>query len=86
MRAMCFESLNEFIGRELEYAGSRCRVIEVLRTARGDYLVLQDQQQRDIQADRHGEAHRRVPRTHTIAVEVRGQPNPELEALWRNQS
>ncbi len=61
------ESLHNLIGHEVEFAGSLCQIIEILED--GPALILQQRQHlTTIQADQHGEAHRRVPATITIQV------------------
>jgi hypothetical protein len=61
------ERLHNLIGHEVEFAGSLCQIIEILED--GPALILQQRQHlTTIQADQHGEAHRRVPTTITIQV------------------
>ncbi len=62
------ERLRGFIGREVQYNGKVCRIIEILEDD-GLSLILQHTEQlTHIQPDQHGEAHRRVPTTITIPV------------------
>ncbi|MDZ4261805.1 MAG: hypothetical protein U1B30_05675 [Pseudomonadota bacterium] len=59
--------LRNLIGHEVEFAGAACQIIEILED--GPALILQQRHQlTTIQADQHGEAHRRVPSTITIQV------------------
>lgn len=80
--------LNKLIGKELSYANRRCRVVEYLQDKSEVSLVLQDLTRHEIQANRHGDAHRRVPETHTVPWTVRNEagesaPNPALRELWQ---
>lgn len=55
------------IGSPVHYEGTRCEVIEVLED--GPALILQyADEHMVIQADQHGEAHRRVPTTLTVPI------------------
>ncbi len=59
--------LQEFLGRELIYSGTACRVIEILEE--DPALVLEDRgDSRIIQANQYGEARRRAPRTFTVPL------------------
>ncbi len=61
------DRLRELIGTEVHYNNMACRIIEVLDD--GPALVLQyNDPTPHIQADQHGEAHRKVPTTTTIEV------------------
>ncbi len=62
------EQLRGMIGLRVIHLGSHCQVVEVLED--GPALVLLDLEESHstIQADQHGEAHRRVPVTYTIPV------------------
>lgn len=61
------DKLRNLIGHELEFDGAACQVIEILED--GPALILQQHHQHStIQADQHGEAHRRVPGTITVQV------------------
>ena len=67
--AELIKDLRDLIGLPVEYQGIRCEVIEVLEDKPS--LVLQDcDNHNTIQADQHGEAHRRVPVTRTVQVPV----------------
>jgi len=55
------------IGLQVRYHDVYCRVVEVLED--GPAIILEDMEQHiSIQADQHGEAHRRVPQTYTITI------------------
>lgn len=61
------KQLRGMIGQSVQYQGLTYQVIEVLE--QGTELVLQEHQHGTvIQADQHGDAHRRVPKTVTIPV------------------
>ncbi len=62
-----FEKLRSMIGLQVKYRGVFCEIVEVLEEDLS--LVLNDLEYHvSIQADQHGEAHRRVPRTYTIPI------------------
>ena len=61
------EQLRDLIGLKVKHQGSQWEIIEVLED--GPSLVLRDCEMHTvIQADQHGEAHRRVPSTTTIPL------------------
>lgn len=61
------DRLRNLIGHEVIFAGIPCQIIEILED--GPSLILQHHHQlTTIQADQHGEAHRKVPTTITIPV------------------
>lgn len=61
------DKLRGLIGHEVEFAGIPCQIIEIIED--GPALILQHRHHlTTIQADQHGEAHRRVPTTITIQV------------------
>jgi len=61
------EYLRELIGLKVRHQGSQWEIIEILED--GPALVLRDCEMHTvIQADQHGEAHRRVPSTTTIPL------------------
>lgn len=61
------EQIRDMIGLQVKYHDVYCRVVEVLED--GPSIVLEDMEKHiGIQADQHGEAHRRVPKTYTITV------------------
>lgn len=71
------DDLRDLIGRYADFHGTRCEIIEVLED--GPALVLQDcGDQTSIQADQHGEAHRRVPQTQTVTVPIDAEENYDL--------
>ncbi len=57
--------LQNYIGEEITYNGTRCQLIEVLED--GPALVLMCvEHHTTIQSDQHGGAHRRVQETFTV--------------------
>ena len=59
--------LRSLIGVQVQYRGTLCQVIEILED--DPALILQELAQHPaIQADQHGEAHRRVQPTITVPV------------------
>lgn len=73
------QSLRRHIGRTVRHMGMACRVVEVLDD--GPALVLQGADA-VIQANRFGDAHRRVPHTYTVPVrDAHGDPHPDFLAL-----
>ena len=62
------EQIRGMIGLQVKYHDTFCRVVEILDD--GPAIILEDMesQRNSIQADQHGEAHRRVPQTYTITV------------------
>ncbi|QKT04854.1 hypothetical protein HUS23_14055 [Ectothiorhodospiraceae bacterium 2226] len=81
---MTFDDLNParlriLIGRRVRHQGQDCQIIEVLDD--GPTLILQGDDA-VIQANRFGEAHRRVPHTYTVPVcDEHGAPHAEFLAL-----
>ncbi len=72
--------LRNLIGRWVLYHGVRYEIIEVLEE--GASLVLEDcEDHKTIQADQHGEAHRRVPQTVTLAVSFKQDGDVDLPAI-----
>lgn len=64
---MKIEQLHSLIGTHARYQGALYEVIEILDD--GPSVVLQDcEHHTTIQADQHGEAHRRVPETLTLHI------------------
>ncbi|MDA1107046.1 MAG: hypothetical protein O2845_01415 [Proteobacteria bacterium] len=75
------EQLRAFIGRRVRHHDIECQIIEILED--GPALVLQDCEQHTvIQADQHGEAHRRV--APTFIVPVAGDEAGELNPAFVN--
>jgi len=75
-------TLRTFIGKQVEYAGSPCEIIEVLEDIPA--VVLQSlEPHHHIQINGMGQAHRRAPRTYTLAVHDpdRQRLSAEFEAL-----
>lgn len=66
MNELLLLELRELIGREAVLDGVHCQVIEILE--RGPCVVVCEIRHTEIQPDQFGEAHRRVPRTHTVPL------------------
>lgn len=63
------DKLRQYLGKNVSYQGTIYEVMEILEETPA--LVLQDcEHHTTIQADQHGEAHRRVPQTRTITIPV----------------
>jgi hypothetical protein len=63
------DALRHYLGRNVTYQGSIYEIIEVLDEP--PTLILQDSEEHTtIQADQHGEAHRRVPQTRTVPIPI----------------
>ncbi|MDH5299993.1 MAG: hypothetical protein OEW58_01360 [Gammaproteobacteria bacterium] len=62
-----FDNLRDMIGMQVRYRGVCCQIVEVIEE---DFsLVLADLESHlGIQADQHGEAHRKVPKTYTVHI------------------
>ncbi len=74
------QSLRQLIGRQARYHGVKYEIIEVLEDE--PMLVLEDcEDHKTIQADQHGEAHRRVPQTLTLHVPFLPDGEADLEAI-----
>lgn len=77
---LTLDELHRMIGSRVRYDGSVYEIIEVLDDEHG--LVLQDvAQHTTIQADQHGEAHRRVPQTLTVHIPHSDDGKLDLSAL-----
>jgi hypothetical protein len=64
---LSLEQLRCLIGVKVEHNGTCCEIIEILED--GPTLILQECELHPvIQADQHGEAHRRVPSTQTVPI------------------
>lgn len=62
-----FDNLRDMIGLKVSYKGVACQVVEVIEEDLA--VVLADMESHiGIQADQHGEAHRKVPKTYTIDI------------------
>jgi len=60
-------TLRNLIGQEVHYEGRLCMIIEIVEDIPA--VILQHHEpSTTIQADQHGEAHRKVPRTVTLPV------------------
>lgn len=81
--AITLERLRACIGREVVLAGERYRIVEVLNDASLALVLSSESTTPVIQANQHGEATRRVPRTRTLPVfsVEDGQPHPEFLKL-----
>lgn len=71
--------LRKLIGGRARYHDEIYEIIEVLED--GPALVLQNYDHKTIQADQHGEAHRRVPETVTLTLPLTGDGAVDLAAL-----
>jgi len=68
-KADILNTLRQHIGSYARHQGTVYEVIEILEDSPA--LVLQDcEDHTTIQADQHGEAHRRVPETRTVSIPV----------------
>lgn len=80
--AVSLDQLRTFIGHRVRHEGVECQIIEILED--GPALVLQDCEQHTvIQADQHGEAHRRVAPTFIVPLtgDESGELNPAFVSL-----
>lgn len=71
--------LRKLIGGRARYQGELYEIIEVLEDEPA--LVLQNCEHKTIQADQHGEAHRRVPETVTLKLPLGGDGSIDLSTL-----
>ena len=72
--------MRTFIGRRAHYHGRLYEIIEVLEDVPS--LVLREcGAHTTIQADQHGEAHRRVPPTLTLAIPAADDGSADLEGV-----
>jgi len=61
------DQIRSMIGLQVKHHHVDCRIVEILED--GPAIILEDMEHHNsIQADQHGEAHRRVPQTYTIPV------------------
>ena len=68
-RSEIIDKLRQYLGCNISYQGTVYEVMEILEETPA--LVLQDcEHHTTIQADQHGEAHRRVPQIRTITIPV----------------
>ena len=65
--SVSIDRLRALIGRQLDHAGHRCEVLEILEEEQAVVLCCLSGDT-VIQADQHGEPRRRVPETYTIPV------------------
>jgi hypothetical protein len=70
------EQLRSLVGRQVEYSGHNCRIVEVLDSEHA--LVIRcEGKERVIQGNQFGEANRRVQEYHTLPLFEEGaQLNP----------
>lgn len=76
------EQMRSMIGLRVKYHEVYCQVIEIIED--GPSIVLEDLEMHiSIQADQHGEAHRKVPKNYTITILSKDQYefSPEFLAL-----
>ena len=62
------DNLRNLIGHEVNHEGVPCKIIEILEDEILAVILQHHEQQTSIQADQHGEAHRKVPSTITLPV------------------
>lgn len=62
------DSLRGLIGSEVHYEGRPCKIIEILEDDILAVILQHHEHHTTIQADQHGEAHRKVPSTITLPV------------------
>lgn len=61
------EQVRSMIGLRVVFHDNHWQIVEVLDD--GPHLVLESlERHKSIQADQHGEAHRKVPKTYTIPI------------------
>ena len=61
------EQMRSMIGLRVKYHDVYCQVVEIIED--GPSIVLENlERHTSIQADQHGEAHRKVPKTYTITI------------------
>lgn len=61
------EQVRGMIGLRVVFQEKYCQVVEILDD--GPHLVLESlEHHSSIQADQHGEAHRKVPKTYTVPI------------------
>jgi len=61
-------NLRNLIGQEVNHEGRACKIIEILEDDFPAVILQHHERQTSIQADQHGEAHRKVPSTITLPV------------------
>jgi len=71
--------LRRLIGARARYHGRVYEILEVIEDEPA--LVLQDESHSTIQADQHGEAHRRVPATVTVKLPLSTGGAVDLDAM-----
>lgn len=61
-------NLCNLIGQEVNHEGRACKIIEILEDEIPAVILQHHEHQTSIQADQHGEAHRKVPSTITLPI------------------
>ena len=65
--SVSLEQLRNMIGMKVRYRGVQCQIVEVIEEDMA--LILADGESHlGIQADQHGEAHRKVPKMYTVKI------------------
>ena len=62
------DNLRHLIGNDVNYEGQACKIIEIIDDEGLSVILQCDEHHTTIQADQHGEAHRKVPSTITLPV------------------
>ena len=62
------DNLRNLIGHEVNHDGYACKIIEILEDDFPAVILQHHEHQTTIQADQHGEAHRKVPCTITLPI------------------
>jgi len=62
------DNLRNLIGQKVNHEGRDCKIIEILEDDILAIILQHHEHQTSIQADQHGEAHRKVPSTITLPV------------------
>lgn len=62
------DNLRNLIGQKVNHEGIDCKIIEILEDDYPAVILQHHEHQTSIQADQHGEAHRKVPRTITLPI------------------
>ncbi len=62
------DNLRSLIGQKVNHEGRDCKIIEILEDDFPAVILQHHEYQTSIQADQHGEAHRKVPSTITLPI------------------
>jgi len=62
------DNLRNLIGQKVNHEGRDCKIIEILEDDILAVILQHHEHQTSIQADQHGEAHRKVPSTITLPI------------------